>query len=733
MPSGGKNPRILIIAPTDDASLRVSLEKQYGLVVRHQTSGQAALAVLQTTRLDLVVLNANLADPPASTLLAQLTAQEVDLPVVLVGANGKSFGPDRDFNYPNIIGWLNQPFTPAELASVIHSALASPPSTSDLVLAKRAELVEANQQLTQRVQELETLFKIGKSVTALLDLEAVLSLLVKSAVKLAGADEAYLLLVDETSGDLYLRAQTNLGIEATQDFRIRVNDSISGQVVKNGEPIILARDSNSLKVKTGLTVYSLVNVPVKVGPEVIGVLGVDNRRQTRAFTGDDQKLLSALADWAAIAIQNARLYATTKEFSRDLKLINHVSRLVSSTLDVEQIPRLLIQRTAEIFEAECGSLALVSEEKGGVIFQAAYDGEGHEIKTLRDFLMPFGEGIIGTVAQTGIPHLVNNAQQDPGWSPVADRLTGFTTKKLIAVPLIAEGKILGVMELLNKKEGDFGQRDVELLLLVAASAAIALRNAQQYTALMQSNAALREAQARRIAAERWAVLGKAAGNLAHRINNTTALVPMTTQYLAELLQQVDMSPDLRKEVDENLGRIERNTLYTVDLAMALLRRFRHQPAEAQEVNELVKRALASIEIPANIKVVCHLDPDLPAVNTSDLLVDIFVELITNAVQAMTQTVSLLRIASFAVGNCVSVQVTDNGPGIPKDKLGQIFDMFYTTNPRGLGFGLWWVKTFLEQQGGEITVESQPNQGTTFTVTLPCNPLPHPPPLRSWTE
>ena len=163
---------------------------------------------------------------------------------------------------------------------------------------------------------------------------------------------------------------------------------------------------------------------------------------------------------------------------------------------------------------------------------AAYDGEGNELKSLKSFTMPFGEGVIGMVAQTGIPHIVNNTQADPGWSPIVDRLTGFTTKKLIAVPLIAEGEIVGVMELLNKKEGDFGQRDIELLSLVASSAAIAIKNARQYAAIKKANEALREVQEQRIAAERWAVLGKAAGNLAHRINNSTALVPVATQHLA---------------------------------------------------------------------------------------------------------------------------------------------------------------------------------------------------------
>ena len=725
MTSIHKNPHILIIDPADNVSLRTSLENQYGLVVKHLASGQTALDMLRQIKPDLVVLNANLSDPPASSLLAELTAQKPTAPIILVGANGET--AKTNFNNNNIVGWLNQPFTAAELAALIQSALDRPLPNSDLVLTKRAELIEANQQLTARVQQLQTLFEIGKSVTSQLELEGVLGQVAKAAVALTGADESYLLLVDEVSDNLVLRAEANLGVEEVKNFWIKVSDSIAGQVVQTGEPIAISRDSHSLKVKTGLVVYALVNVPVKVGPKVIGVLGVDNRYQQRAFTHEDQMLLSTLADWAAIALQNAKLYAATAELSRDLELVNEVSHLVSSTLDVEQIPRLLIQHITEIFEAECGSLALLDKERGSVVFQLAYDSQGNELTSLKNFLMPLGEGIVGLVAQTGLPHIVNNVQNYPGWSPIADRLTGFTTQKILAVPLIAEGEILGVIELLNKKVGNFDQHDLELLSLVASAAASAIQNARQYEALQKSNEALQQAQEERIAAERWAVLGKAAGSLAHRINNTTALVPIAIQHLRELLQPVAMPLKLRKEVDDNLGRIERNTLYTVDLAVALLRRFRQHPAKAYNVNDLIKRALTLIEIPENIKLVCHLDPNLPAVGTSDLLVDAMIELITNALRVMEASGGMLRIASFKVGNRVSIQVTDSGPGILAEDINQVFEMFYTTHPQGLGFGLWWVKTFLQQQRGEITVESRPNQGTTFTITLPCHPslLPSP--------
>src|SRR6185503_11261280 len=240
MTSVRKNPHILIIDPADNVSLRTSLENQYGLVVKHLASGQPVLDMLRQIKPDLVVLNANLSDPPASSLLAELTAQKPTAPIILVGANGET--AKTNFNNNNIVGWLNQPFSAAELAALIQSALDRPLPNSDLVLTKRVELIEANQQLTARVQQLQTLFEIGKSVTSQLHLEGVLSQVAKAAVTLTGADESYLLLVDEVSDNLVLRAEANLGVEEVKNFWIKVSDSIAGQVVQTGEPIAISRD-----------------------------------------------------------------------------------------------------------------------------------------------------------------------------------------------------------------------------------------------------------------------------------------------------------------------------------------------------------------------------------------------------------------------------------------------------------------------------------------------------------
>jgi len=170
----------------------------------------------------------------------------------------------------------------------------------------------ATQLLERRVRELSTLHEIARAVTSVLDLEVVLNRIVEAAVYLTNAEEGFLLLVDEETGDLVLRAGKGLGDKAARVMGMKVTDSIAGQVVKTGRPVRMGgfRRDEAYKVKTGYLVKSLVNVPIKSGGRVIGALSVDHSTASlRTFSDHDVALLASLADYAAIAIENARLFA----------------------------------------------------------------------------------------------------------------------------------------------------------------------------------------------------------------------------------------------------------------------------------------------------------------------------------------------------------------------------------------------------------------------------------------
>jgi signal transduction histidine kinase len=117
-------------------------------------------------------------------------------------------------------------------------------------------------------------------------------------------------LIDENSGDLYMRAARGVGEKHARGFRLRVQDSIAGRVLRTGEPIVLggSKRDDTYKVKTDYFVKALLNVPLKVGEEIIGVLAVNNRNTDRAFSSRHLRMLIALADYASISIYNAGLY-----------------------------------------------------------------------------------------------------------------------------------------------------------------------------------------------------------------------------------------------------------------------------------------------------------------------------------------------------------------------------------------------------------------------------------------
>jgi two-component system NtrC family sensor kinase len=194
------------------------------------------------------------------------------------------------------------------------------------------------------VQSLEALQKIGRQVTSLLDLDKILAAVVEATVELTQAEEGSLLLIDDASGELYMRAAHNFQGECAQTFRLPTQNTLAGQVLHTGEPILID-DSTPQKIKTAYLVHALIYVPLFVKDRVIGVLGVDNRQAGQRFTEYHLALVSALGEYAAIAIENARLFAASeRERSQFETLLTGVE---DGVIVIDQEGRvLLINRTA---------------------------------------------------------------------------------------------------------------------------------------------------------------------------------------------------------------------------------------------------------------------------------------------------------------------------------------------------------------------------------------------------
>lgn len=281
-------------------------------------NGAAGFQMVVTEQPDLVILDEQMPGMTGIQVLRAMKEQNIQIPVIFMTAFGSEDLAVQAFRL-GVRDYVIKPFEPPEMSRAIDRAL-----TEVRLRRERDQLVaqleEANRRLHQQLQELNTLYSIGRSMTSQLDLEVVLTRVVEASVFLTRADEGLLLLLDSESGDLMLRAAKNVDEQRARELRVRVQDSLAAQVFRSGEPILIT--DGQPKVVTGYLVRSLIYAPLRT-PErgIFGLLGVVNREKQRAFTPHDVRLLCALADYAAIALENARLYEETETARRKLEAV----------------------------------------------------------------------------------------------------------------------------------------------------------------------------------------------------------------------------------------------------------------------------------------------------------------------------------------------------------------------------------------------------------------------------
>lgn len=201
------------------------------------------------------------------------------------------------------------------------------------------EAKRATASLQHQVGELETMSRLGRSITASLDLDSVLSAVVDAAVELTGAEEGSLLLVDDTSGELYMRAARNFQEEFVRTFRVPVKNSLAGSVITTGKSVLLD-EKTPQKIKTAYLVQGLIYVPLQIHGHIFGVLGVDNRKSYSQFSQHHMQLVSTLADYAVIAIENARLYSNTAIERNKLEII--ITRIQDGVIVVDANKQIVL-------------------------------------------------------------------------------------------------------------------------------------------------------------------------------------------------------------------------------------------------------------------------------------------------------------------------------------------------------------------------------------------------------
>jgi two-component system NtrC family sensor kinase len=318
-----------------------------GYRVHIARDGSAALVLAQELIPDLVITDQQMPGLSGLELIDQLKSAAPEIPVILMTAEGSEQLAIEALR-AGAFDYLTKPFEAEYMLSAVGRALAEADRQKEVVdTVEQAKFDQVT--LEKRVHELETLTSIGRNVTAMLEQDEVLLSVVNAAVRLTDSEEGSLLLLDEESGELYMRASKNFDEEFARTFRLHVQDSLAGQVLESGGPVLLD-ERTPKKIKTSYLVHSLIYVPLKVRGRTIGVLGVDNRRAGRVLSDQDIPILQAMADYAAIAIENARLYHHTE--AERVKLETVLTQVENAVIVLDPDHRLLMinRRAREAFE-----------------------------------------------------------------------------------------------------------------------------------------------------------------------------------------------------------------------------------------------------------------------------------------------------------------------------------------------------------------------------------------------
>lgn len=396
---------------------------------------------------------------------------------------------------------------------------------------------------------------------------------------------------------------------------------------------------------------------------------------------------------------------------RELELqgLIDTSRLIHSSIqDLDHLLLLIIRITSDMIDVEGSTIVLCDREKDELVFHAV---TGKNTDKLNRFRLKAGEGIVGGCIQHRESVLINDAQKDIRFANRVDRISGFSTRSILCVPLTIEEECIGALEMVNKENEDgFCKHDLLLAEAVASQIAVAIRNVHLAEEALK--------------AERLAAIGQAVTGIAHCIKNMLSGIQGGVYLVGITLQKLTGG-----QPDRGFEMLKRNQERMMGLVKDMLTFSKeHEPEYVKtDLNELVESVVDMVRTAADErKVNLAFDPDRS-------LDKIFMEptsiyrcvlnLVSNAIDACNDEGSRVTVRTCKGSrDSAVIEVEDNGSGIPAEVVDQIFQPFFSSKgSKGTGLGLAVTRKIIQEHGGSLTVDSTPGQGSTFTIRLPYRP------------
>jgi signal transduction histidine kinase len=390
---------------------------------------------------------------------------------------------------------------------------------------------------------------------------------------------------------------------------------------------------------------------------------------------------------AEIKTQTLDSYLRVIEISRDL----------ASTLDLDILLDDIVRAAADITRAEAASILLYDDTARQLYFQVATNIDE---PTMRGLIVPLDKSIAGWIVTNRRSARIDDAHKDERHFGEVEQTVGYSTKSLLGIPLITKNKVVGVLEVINKKKGKFTDPDESMLSVLGAQAAVAIENAR----LFQQSDLIAE--------------------FVHELRTPLASLSTATY----LLLRPEMS---REQRDQIVNNIHSETLRLNSLASSFLDLARLESGRVQfrktrfSVADLIyecRDVMMSKAQEMNIQIRVDVPNDMPLMEADrDKIKQVLLNLLSNAIKYNRPNGFVTLSSAFDQFN-ISIVIQDTGLGIPEESIPHLFEKFYRVREHegasGTGLGLSISKQIIQGHNGRIEVKSKIGVGTSFAIQIP---------------
>ena len=322
------------------------------------------------------------------------------------------------------------------------------------------------------------LVDVANRVSDTLSLDVLFVRLLEVVTESLDAERSSLFLHDAETGELFSRVMQG---NAVGEVRFPAGQGIAGSVFTSGAGEIIPdayadpRFNRWVDTETGYRTRNLLCVPIRNNRgEVIGVTQALNKRAGE-FDTEDMQALEALSSQAAAALENARMFERVERSQREEALLLDVVSSITSEIKLDPLLEKILAAATQLLGADRGALFLY-DATSNELWSRVAGGEGSGV-----IRFPAGVGIAGECFTTGNCINIDDAYRDPRFNQAVDKDTGYRTRNILCMPIATRGgNKVGVMEILNKKDGAFTAGDQRRLEALCAQAAVSIENAQLF-------------------------------------------------------------------------------------------------------------------------------------------------------------------------------------------------------------------------------------------------------------